>query len=89
LKSKLEQLKEKNFKGHWLDFSLFDIPSAREVFFGIPQCILNGLTSALLCVPFIFADSESINLVVACDIFFCIGNDPFDYKGVAVLLCNG
>ena len=41
--------------------SLFDVASAREVLFGIPQyvqCILHGLTSVLLCVPFIFADSE-------------------------------
>ena len=41
-------------------FSLFDVTSAREVPFGIPQyiqCILR-LTSVLLCVPFIFADSE-------------------------------
>ena len=44
-----------------LIFSLFDIASAREVLFGIPQyvqCILHGLTSVLLCVPFIFADSK-------------------------------
>ena len=44
-----------------LIFSLFDVTSAREVPFGIPQyvqCILHGFTSVLLCVPFIFADSE-------------------------------
>jgi len=44
-----------------LIFSLFDVASAREVSFGIPQCvqcILQGLTNVLLCVPFIFADSE-------------------------------
>ena len=42
-------------------FSLFDVALAHEVPFGIPQyvqCILHGLTSVLLCVPFIFADSE-------------------------------
>jgi len=42
-----------------LIFSLFDVASARDVPFGIPQCahcILHGLTSTLLCVPFIFAD---------------------------------
>ena len=42
-------------------FSLFDVASAQEVPFGIlqyAQCILHGLTSVLLCVPFIFADSE-------------------------------
>ena len=41
--------------------SLFDVASVQQVPFGIPQyvkCILHGLTSVLLCVPFIFADSE-------------------------------
>ena len=44
-----------------LIFSLFDVASAWEVPFGIPQyvqCILHGLTSVLFCVPFIFVDSE-------------------------------
>ena len=44
-----------------LIFSLFDVASAQEVPFGIRQYvqhILHGLTSVLLCVPFIFADSE-------------------------------
>ena len=44
-----------------LSFSLFDVASAQQVPFGIlqyVQCILHGLTSVLLCVPFIFADSE-------------------------------
>jgi len=53
-------------------FSLFDVASAQEVPFGISQymqCILQGLTSNLLCAPFIFAD---INLMVACDDFLCI-----------------
>ena len=48
-------------KATGLIFSLFDVASAREVPFGIPlyaQHILQGLTSVLLCVPFIFADSE-------------------------------
>ena len=48
-------------KAMGLILSLFDIASAREVPFGIPQyiqCILQGLTSILLCVPFIFADRE-------------------------------
>jgi len=43
--------------------------------FGIPQyvqCILQGLTSVLLCIPFIFTDSESVDLVVACDGFLCV-----------------
>jgi len=40
--------------------------------FGIPQymqCIFNGLTSVLDCVPFVLADSKSVDLVVACDGF--------------------
>jgi len=44
-----------------LNFSQLDVTLARDVPFGIPQyiqCILHGLTSVLLCVPFIFADSE-------------------------------
>ena len=44
-----------------LIFSLFDVASARQVPFGIPQyvqCLLHGLTSVLLCVPFIFVDSK-------------------------------
>ena len=44
-----------------LTFSLFDDASAQQVPFGIPQnvqYILHGLTSVLLCVPFIFADSK-------------------------------
>ena len=53
-------------KATGLTFSLFDIPLAREVPFGIPQYvqyILHGLTSVLLCVPFIFADSEKCQFV--------------------------
>ena len=48
-------------KATGLIVSLFDVASAREVPFGIPQyvqCILHGLTSVLLCVPFIFSDSK-------------------------------
>jgi len=48
-------------KAMGLIFSLFDIASAQEVSFGIlqyMQCILQGLISVLVCVPFIFADSE-------------------------------
>ena len=44
-----------------LIFSLFDVASAQEVPFSILQYvqrILHGLTSVLVCVPFIFADSE-------------------------------
>ena len=48
-------------KAKGLIYSLFNVASAREVPFGIPQyiqSILQGLTSVLLCVPFIFADSK-------------------------------
>ena len=48
-------------KATGLIFLLFNVASAREVPFGIPQyiqCILEGFTSVLLCIPFIFADSE-------------------------------
>ena len=48
-------------KATGLIFSLFGITSAWEYLFGIlqyVQCILHGLTSVLLCVPFIFANSE-------------------------------
>ena len=48
-------------KATGLIFSLFDVASARQVPFGIPQyiqCILHGLNSVPLCIPFIFADSE-------------------------------
>ena len=49
-------------KATGLIFSLFDIAAARQVPFGIlqyVQCILLGLTSVLLYVPFILADSEN------------------------------
>ena len=55
-----------------LIFSLCNITSALKVSFGIPQyvpCIVQGITSALLCVPFIFADSE---MVVAGDGSLCV-----------------
>jgi len=48
-------------KAMGLNFSLFDVTQAQEVPFGIPlytQCILHGLTSALICVPIIFAHRE-------------------------------
>ena len=48
-------------KATGLIFSLFDVASAGHVPSGILQYIqyiLHGLTSVLLCVPFIFADSE-------------------------------
>ena len=43
-----------------LSFSLFSIASSQDVPFGIPQCVQcmhHGLTFALLCVPFIFAEN--------------------------------
>jgi len=48
-------------KAMGLIFSLFDIASAREVPFVIPlyiQCVLHGLTTALLYVPFISVHHE-------------------------------
>jgi len=48
-------------KAMGLIFLLFDIASALEIPFAIPlytQCILHELTSALLCVLFIFAHCE-------------------------------
>ena len=44
-----------------MSFSLYNVALAREVPTGIPQyiqCILHGLTSVLLSVPFVFADNE-------------------------------
>jgi len=44
-----------------LIFLLFDVTSSREVSFAIllyMQCILHGLTTALLYVPFIFVHQE-------------------------------
>ena len=48
-------------KAAGLIFSLFDVALAQEVPFSIlqyVQCVLHGLISVLLCVQFIFADSE-------------------------------
>jgi len=62
-------------KGTDLILSLFSVTSAREVPFGISQyiqCILQGFTNMLLCVPLIFADSKNFNLVVAHDGFLCV-----------------
>jgi len=50
-------------KNMGLIFSLFNVASAREVPFSIPlymQCILHGLTIALLCVPFIFVRVRNV-----------------------------
>jgi len=48
-------------KATGLIFLLFNVASAQEVPFAIPlymQCILHGLTTALLCVPFIFVHHD-------------------------------
>jgi len=48
-------------KAMGLNFLLFDVASAQEVPFAIPlyiQCVLHGLSMALLCVPFIFVHHE-------------------------------
>jgi len=53
-----------------LIFSLFYVASAQDVPFGIlqyAQFILHGLTSVLLCVPFILLAAKNVNLVVARD----------------------
>jgi len=50
-------------KATGLIFSLFNVTSAREVPFAILlyiQCILHGLTTALLCVPLIFVHHEKV-----------------------------
>jgi len=52
-----------------LIFSLFNVALAQEVSFGIPQyiqCILHGLTSALLSF---WLTGKSVDSVVACDGF--------------------
>jgi len=59
-------------KAMGLIFSLFNVASAREVPFAIPLCILHGLTTALLCVPFIFVRHEKCRLHVMVSI--CSGN---------------
>ena len=42
------------------------------------QCILYGLISVFLCVPFIFADDESVDLVAANCPYFSSGY--FNYR---------
>ena len=51
-----------------LIFSLFDVALSQDVPFGIPQyvqCMHHGLTFALLCVTFLFADSPRCRFEVA------------------------
>ena len=69
-------------KATGLIFSLFNVASAREVPFGIQQyiqCILHGLTSVLLCVPFIFADSKKCQFGDSTCMMACLrnGNSPY------------
>ena len=55
-----------------LIFSLFDVASAREVPFGIPQfvqCILHGLTSVLLVSHLSLLKAKSVDLALARDDF--------------------
>jgi len=64
-------------KATGLIFLLFDVASAQEVPFAIPlhmQCILHGLTSALLCVPFILAYHKNCQFCGMASI--CNGNHP-------------
>ena len=59
-------------KATGLIFSLFNVSSARQVPFCIPQyvqCILHGLTSVLLCVPFILLTGKGVDLARARDGF--------------------
>ena len=59
-------------KGTGLIFSMFNVASVQEVPFDIlqyVQCILHGLTSVLLCVPFIFADNEKCQFGGSCNAF--------------------
>jgi len=50
------------------------------------QCILQGLTSVLLCAPFIFVDSKKC---FACDGFLCITEvNEFAYVITAHQLCS-
>jgi len=56
-----ESRNSKMAKATDLIFSLFSVTSARELPFAMPlymQCILHGLTMALLCVLFIFVHHE-------------------------------
>ena len=48
----------KTAKDIGLIFSLLDVTSVWEVSFSYVQNMLHGLTSVILCVPFISADSE-------------------------------
>jgi len=64
-------------KATGLIFSLFNVASTREVPFAIPlymQCILHGLTTAFLRVPFIFVHHKKCRLHMMASI--CYGNGP-------------
>ena len=62
-----------------LIFLLVDVALAQKVPFGIPQYvnyILHGLTSVLLCVPFILADSQRCLLfIVKLSVFFVVATE--------------
>jgi len=79
-------------KAMGLIFLLFNVTSAQEVPFGIPQyiqCIVQGLTRVLICVPSSLLTVYSVNLVVVCDGFFYvmeIGNRPERIILVATLI---
>ena len=65
-----------------MNFSLLDAASAQKVPFGIPQyvqCILYGLTSVLLCVPFIFVGSEQCRFS-GCTWWLPLHNWNLDYN---------
>ena len=59
-------------KATGLIFSLFNVASAQQVPFGIPQyvqCILHGLTSVLLCVHSSLLTGKGVGLAQAHDGF--------------------
>ena len=59
-------------KAMGLIFLLFDVASARQVPFGIPQyvqCILHGLTSVLFVSHSSMLTAKSVNLAIAHDGF--------------------
>jgi len=58
---------KRNSIGYGLDLLLFNVASSLDVPFGTlqyVQYILNGLTRALLCVPFNFSHNEIYQFVI-------------------------
>ena len=87
-------------KATGLTISLFHIASAGHMSFGILQyiqCILHGLTSVFLCVPFIFADSERYQFssstwyrwfpFITEDVFFIVATSITEFQTGLDLQC--